>query len=256
MASMDEPHLPAERVDAPALARRLLRTAPMASLATRADDRDGWPYTSLVAFATGHDGTPVMLLSDLADHTRHLTADDRASLLLDGTGDLANRMAGERMTLLGRITRLPPADSEPLRRRYLARHPAARAYEGFGDFAYWQMRIERARVIGGFAKASWLEADAFMPSLPDRYTIDAAEADILEHMNRDHLDAIQLYANQIAGQPGTGWRLTGVDVDGIDLRRGGHTARIAFDREVIDAAMAKDSLIALVAGARTALPSS
>ncbi len=237
-------------VDASAIARRLLRSVPMASLATLAEN--GWPYVSLVAIAVEHDGTPVLLLSRLSDHTRNLERDGRASLLLDATEGIANRMAGERLTLVGRIAPAPAEACEDGRRRYLARHPAAAVYEGFGDFAYYRMAVDRAHLIGGFAKAYWLEAAAFMPELPDGYTLPEGEAGILEHMNADHADAVDLYATELARQKGAGWRLTGVDAEGMDLRRGATVARVPFDAPVRDASGAKDALIALLRRARAA----
>ncbi|NBC95890.1 MAG: DUF2470 domain-containing protein [Deinococcus-Thermus bacterium] len=189
----------------------------------------------------------VLLLSELSDHTRNLRADPRASLLLDNTAGLANRMAGERLTLTGHVA---PVEDATLRRRYLARHPGATRYEGFADFAYWAMTVERCHLVGGFADAHWLDAAEVVPALPDGYALVEAEPDILEHMNADHRDAVDVYANHLARRGGQGWRLTGVDRDGIDLRRGGETARVSFDTPVDDAAAAKEALIALVTRAR------
>ncbi|MFP4361243.1 MAG: HugZ family protein [Alphaproteobacteria bacterium] len=251
---MSETSTPPERDADPAAtetpaatARRLLVSVPMGSLATLAAQADNRPYASLVACAVGHDGTPVLLLSELADHTRNLRADPRASLLLDGTAGLANRLAGERVTLLGRLA---PVADPVLRRRFLARHPGAARYEGFADFAYWAMTVERAHLVGGFANAHWLAADDVLPPLPAGYALAEAEASILEHMNAEHRDAIDVYANHLAGRGGQGWRLTGIDRFGIDLRRAGETARVGFAAPVDDAAAAKEALIELVTRAR------
>lgn len=245
-------HAAAPPADAVALARRLLRAVPMAALATRAADRDGWPYASLVACAVDHDGTPILLLSELADHTRNLAADGRASLLFDDTPGLASRMAGPRLTLLGRLAPAGGTRQPRLRRRYLARHPTAARYEGFGDFAYWAMTVEAVHLIGGFARAHWLGAADVMPTMPADYGLAEAEPAILDHMNADHRDAVDVYANHLARRGGKGWRMTGVDRDGIDLRRGGETARVAFPHPVDDATAAREALIALVSEARAA----
>jgi putative heme iron utilization protein len=47
-------------------------------------------------------------------------------------------------------------------------------------------------------------------------------------MNEDHGDAIAGYAHRLLGCSGTGWRMTGIDPQGIDLRRDGETARLDF----------------------------
>ncbi|NBB68842.1 MAG: DUF2470 domain-containing protein [Alphaproteobacteria bacterium] len=233
-----------------ATARRVLRSVPMAALATLARDRQGWPYASLVACAVGHDATPVLLLSELSDHTRNLHADGRASLLFDNTYGVDERMAGERLTLMGRLAPVADDARPALRARYLARHPGAGRYEGFGDFAYWAMRVEQAHLIGGFARAFWLAGDDVVGAPAASAALAEAEAGIVEHMNTDHGDAVDVYANHLAGRGGRGWRLTGVDRDGIDLRRGGETARITFDTPVDDPVAAREALIALVTRAR------
>ncbi len=240
------------RFDAPAVARRLLRSVPAASLATLAAQDGGWPYASLVTLAVDHDGTPILLLSELSDHTRNLKADARASLLLDATAGLANRMAGERLTLTGRLAPAPAERRERFRRRFLARHPGAVHYEGFSDFAYWSMTLNRAHLVGGFAKARWLDAAEVLVPLPSGYTLAEAEPGIVEHMNQDHREAIDVYANHLARREGYGWRMTGIDREGVDLRRSGETARVSFPTPVDDAAAAKEALIALVAKARAA----
>jgi putative heme iron utilization protein len=114
------------------------------------------------------------------------------------------------------------------------------------------MAIEAAHLIGGFAKAYWLDAADLLPPLPAGYTLHEAEAGILEHMNADHRDAINVYAHHLARRSGDGWRMTGIDREGIDLRRGGETARVAFPEPVDDAEAAREALIQLVAAARAA----
>jgi heme iron utilization protein len=65
--------------------RCLMRMANHTTLATIASGHtqvsDGWPVTSMVVHAIASDGTPLLLISELADHTRHILADDRVSLL-------------------------------------------------------------------------------------------------------------------------------------------------------------------------------
>ena len=73
-------------------------------------------------------------------------------------------------------------------------------------------------------------------------------------MNRDHADAIELYARRLLGRQGTGWRMTGIDPEGIDLRRpieaGGEPARLNFAAPVLTPAMARHVLVELAQTAR------
>ncbi|MEQ9332134.1 DUF2470 domain-containing protein [Thalassobaculum sp.] len=230
-----------------AVVRGLLRAADRATLATTlaGDAGPGWPYASLVLMAVDHDASPLLLVSTLAEHTRNLQADPRAAILVDGTAGLDEPLTGARATLLGRFAR----DDDPERRaRYLRRHPSAAGYAGFGDFAIWRMTVERAHLVAGFGRIHWMAADAVLgePGLP----LAAREADVVAHMNEDHADAIQLYARVLLGLDGEGWRMTGCDAEGADLRLGGRVARLPFDQPVRDAEAARIQLVKLAKRAR------
>src|ERR1700754_3123408 len=105
------------------LARSLLRRSRQGALATLMPG-NGDPYCSLVNVASHPDGSPILLVSQLALHTRNICADGRVSLMLDerAAGD---PLAGARITLSGQAEQATPQDAGLLRRRYLAVHPQA-----------------------------------------------------------------------------------------------------------------------------------
>ncbi len=207
-----------------------------------------WPYVSLVLAAVDHDLSPILLLSDLAEHTKAIAADGRVSLLFDGTQGFDQPLTGPRVTLVGRAAR---TDDERLGRRFLARHPDAAVYAGFKDFHFYRITVERAHLVGGFGKIRWLEA-AELIAAPPPAGLAEGEAEIVGHMNEDHADAIQLYAAKLLGLSGRDWRMTGIDAEGIDLRQGGQVARLAFDAPLCAAGEARKVLVALVVKARAA----
>lgn len=243
--------MPAE--EAPALrARRLMRGVDRAALATvyrNAGDGDaeGWPYPSLVLAAHDHDGSPLLLLSDLADHSRNIKADPRVGLLFDATAGLAEPLAGARVSVLGRAVRT----QEPRHReRFLRRHPGAALYAGFRDFAVLRVEVERAHLVAGFGRIHWIDRHDLLFTFGDPGPLAAAEAEAVRHMNEDHADAIELYATALLGRPGGGWTLTGIDPDGCDLRRGGEIARLDFELAATDAESARRELAGLARAAR------
>lgn len=236
--------------DPASLARHLIRSQPAATLSTIATD-GGWPYGSLVLTATDMSGHPILLISTLAQHTKNLIADGRASLLLDGTAGLSERLTGARVTVLGRAVRCD--DDVAVRARFLARHPSAAGYAGFGDFAFWRLEIERAHQVAGFGRINWIERDDLLPDFGDLSELSAAEADVVGHMNADHSDAVALYANVLCQRSGVGWRLTGVDPEGADLSRPGDHCRLGFDKPVSSAETARVELVRKVKQARARL---
>jgi putative heme iron utilization protein len=210
----------------------------------------GHPYVSLVASACEPDARPLLLLSDLAQHTRNLLADTRVSLLFDDTGNHPDPLAGPRLTLLGRAERCDDAGSAA---RFAARHPASAGYAGFADFHLYRVTIERGHLVAGFGRIAWIEAEQLcFPG--DASALAEAEAHIVAHMNNDHSDAIALYAERLLGKWGEGWRMTGIDPEGIDLRREGETARLDFAEPVLTPAAARRTLVALAEQARSPAP--
>ncbi len=141
-----------------AAARQLLTTADRAVLSTMLarPAATGWPYGSLVLIAFDADLCPLLLLSDLADHSRNLKADSRLSLLIDGTAGFADPLAGPRLSLLGTAGRVAPAARQDSLARYVARHPSAGQYAGFADFHLYRMRPTAGHLVGGFGRIHWI----------------------------------------------------------------------------------------------------
>jgi heme iron utilization protein len=237
----------ASQVDPGTAARRLVRTALKASLATLERDT-GHPYPSLVLVATEPDGSPILLISRLALHTRNLEADPRAAILFDGTDGLGDPLTGGRVTVFGEVR---PTASPTAMRRFLARHASAQGYAAFPDFSAYALTISKAHFIGGFGRIIGLDAAALITPVDGAAALIDAEADIVEHMNADHADAVALYATQLAGcEPGE-WRMIGIDPAGCDLLHRTNTARIDFPAPVRSPAEARVALIALVKEARS-----
>jgi len=224
-----------------------MRACDRASLAT-AMVEGGWPFASLVAVACDHAGAPLVMISDLAEHAKNLkAARGRCALLFDGTGDHQNPLAGPRVTVLGRLL---PEDDERLLARFVARHPDADTYAGFGDFHLYRMSVDRAYLVAGFGLIRWIETPDLLFDTTDTARLTAAETDIIGHMNDEHRDAVQAYARLLLGRERSDWRITGIDPEGIDLRADGQIARIAFDEPVRDPEEARNILVQLVKKAR------
>lgn len=115
------------------------------------------PYVSLVLTALDADGA-LLLLSDLAQHSRNIAAHSRVSLLFDGTAGLEDRLTGARVTLIGTIAQIDADESA--RAAYVQAHPSAAIYIGLGDFHLYRVTVERAHLVAGFGRIEWLEASA------------------------------------------------------------------------------------------------
>lgn len=227
-------------------ARTLVAEATVGSLATIALEPAGFPYASLVTFAL-REGQPVFLISRLAEHTRNLLADPRASLLVHETGG-ADPLANGRVTLVGRCEKVPRSSSAA-REAYLAVHPNAAYYVDFQDFDFFELSVSAIRYIGGYGRMSWVDVAQFTAAVPDPLARSAA--DIVEHMNDDHASALVAYARAFTRATDAEKAvMTAIDRHGFEMTvttpNAVGPARLAFDAPLPDAASARTTLIALL----------
>ena len=138
-------------------------------------------------------------------------------------------------------------------RRYLNRHPKAKLYVGFGDFAFFRLAVERASLNGGFGKAYHLALSDLVFDGPANNELADAEQPALDHMNRDHRDALDVYARAFAGAEGDGWIMTGIDAEGFDLVRGEDAQRVFFDAPLAGAAALRQTLVGMAVEGRKRL---
>lgn len=233
-------------------ARTLAHLGRTGTLATLSRRHPGHPFASVMPYALDEGGRPLFLISSMAMHTQNLEADARASLLItqpDWTGD---PLAAGRLTLMGEACRLDPADVAGARAAYLARHARARYWVDFDDFALWRLEVADLYYVGGFAAMDWVTAADYRAAEPDPLA-DAA-AGIVEHMNRDHAEALIDYARHFAGEAADEATMVAIDRLGFKLRLRQaerlSSVRIAFPAEVRTAAQSRETLIAMLREAR------
>jgi heme oxygenase (biliverdin-IX-beta and delta-forming) len=227
-------------------ARGLVRRALKASLATL-DPGTGYPYASLIIVATDASGVPILLISNLARHTRNLVKDNRASILVDGTGAMGDPLQGARLTLFGLAEK---TDDPAAKQRFLARHPEAEFYVNFQDFGFWRLTVEGAHYIGGFGSIVDLKPEHLLIDTTAAEKLLAAESDILAHMNEEHADAVELYATALKDRRPGHWRMTGIDPEGCDLLVEGEALRIIFAKPIATPQEAREELVRLTKQAR------
>jgi hypothetical protein len=208
--------------------RRLLRRARYASLATKSRD-SGIPYVSLANIATDGEGYPLLLISRLAWHTQNLGADPAASIMVAEPPTEGDVLTGPRATVLGRFER---TNDNSVRRRYLARHPAAAMYADFEDFGFWRMIPSSIHAVAGFGRIETLEPSEVFPSARE---IVELEESAIAHMNEDHADAVYRYALSLGGGPDLAWRMTAIDCDGAEISDGNTVLRLDFPEQVFSA---------------------
>jgi putative heme iron utilization protein len=237
--------------------RTLASRATSATLSTIARDPQGFPYGSLVSVAIDRLGRPLLLLSELAEHTGNLHAHEAASVLVtEPLGGHDQPLALGRVTILGKCSKVPADEVAAVREPFLAQQPSAAYYVDFKDFAFYRLEPTALRYVGGFGRMSWVTPEEYRVAEPD--PLASAAAGILRHMNDDHASAVLAYARALAGVANaSAATMTAVDRYGFEIAamtpEGPRAARLEFDSPVATADDVRLVLVAMVKRARAAL---
>lgn len=225
--------------DQAATARRLLNHQSFGVLSTHSIDVQGYPFGSMAPYVLDYDGTPTILISNIAQHTRNIKQDNKVSLtVFDPLTD--DPQASSRLTWIGDAEVVDPSDIGT-RSRYLRYFPSAESYFETHDFSFYRIVLRRARFIGGFGQIFWIEPDPMQIRNPFRET----ENGIVEHMNQDHQQALFHYC-KLFGREGTkAVTMIGIDSEGFDLLADGRKLRIDFDSTINTSEEARAKLVKL-----------
>jgi len=218
--------------DPVATARNLLRTSRSGALASLRPGA-GNPFCSLVNIATLPDGSPILLISRLAVHTKNVAADSRVSLLLS-EANAPDPLTAPRISVGGGAERLEGENAKLARRRYLAAHPSAEAFVDFADFAFYRIGMETIHLVAGFGRITDIAGSAVVTDVSDAAALLAAEEGAVAHMNADHRETMNLYATALLAAKSADWRCIGIDPEGLDMRSGdGGALRLIFPRRIV-----------------------
>ena len=217
-------------------ARRFARGQQSGVLSTISKRLEGFPFGSVSPFMLDHLGRPVILISEIAEHTKNIEADPRVSMIVQPYS--ADMQSTGRVTVIGRAERLPGKDE--LGPRYLRYFPQAEAYFAMHDFNFYRIEPVKVRWIGGFGRIFWVDPEAW---LADAGTLPEAEGGILAHMNKDHADTLRDYCRHYHGIETDAVEMIGIDPDGFDVRAAARILRFEFAAPVLDATAARAALV-------------
>jgi hypothetical protein len=198
-------------------------------------------------------GRPSFLISTMAMHTQNLQADPHASLLVTQQDTDGEPLGASRVTLLGNVLPVPEPELAEARKLYLQRHANSKYWVDFEDFSFYRMDVVDVYYVGGFGVMGWVSPSDYDDSHPDPLADSMAE--IIQHMNADHKDALIMLARTFAHIDSTEATMTAVDRLGFHVRlktaQGIRGARIAFLKEVRDATETRMILVEMVKQARS-----
>jgi len=226
-------------------------------LSTLSVKETGWPFGSVTPYALFGSGEPIILISDIAEHTRNLRHDARVSLLVQDSHAIDRPQAGARITLMGYAIPVSPPYLDHARRLYSSSFPDSADYFSAHDFSLYSIVPTQIRYIGGFGDIHWVPPEALVNN--------AAESDvdplapqipgISKHMNEDHADSLVLMAERLAGTLAQSAHMIHVDSQGFDviaIHEGVHKyLRLSFAAPVASSEETRRAMVNLVRQART-----
>jgi putative heme iron utilization protein len=222
------------------------------SLSTLSRKQPGFPFGSVMPYGLDDHGRPIFLISTMAMHTQNLQADSRASLLVTQPDVGGDPLGASRITLVGNVLAIPQPEVPESRNLYLRRYANSKYWIDFEDFSFYRMDVVDAYYVGGFGVMGWVSASAYDRARPDPLADSMAE--IIQHMNTEHKDALAQLAREFARIESQEVTMTAVDRLGFHVRiktqDGVRGARIAFLREVSEPAETRKVLVEMVQQAR------
>ncbi len=203
-------------------ARQLLRAHRYGSLCTLSKKFDGHPFGSIAPYLTDHDGSLLILISDLAEHTKNIRNDPRVSLITHNQEDAHIQTQG-RVTVVGKATHVTERDAAS--KRYLRYFPEAQTYFAMHDFQFYRIVPQAVRYIGGFGDIHWVKAESYTVA---PYPLIAQEDGLLEELN--------------ARRTTPEGSIVGIDCDGYDARNAVRVTRMQFAEKMTDAQQVREAL--------------
>ncbi len=250
------------------IAKQLIRSSSRGYLSTHFDPnsfqskkiniKHSFPYSTFTLTAFDYDISPIVLLSNLSEHTTNIKKNSLVSLMLceeqkvydhfpkfkNNSFDYEDPMSRPRITLIGNLKITKKSHHKS---RFLLRHPAAKLYSGFSDMNYYKLNIIGAHLVGGFASVKWFSKNDLI--CKDVLNFENYESDIISHMNESHQESLRHYAYKLIKKikPKTNmiWSLVGIDPEGFDLRRKNELIRFFFENQVKDAKKLRGTFVGL-----------
>ncbi|MDX8386370.1 MAG: DUF2470 domain-containing protein [Gallionella sp.] len=225
-------------------ARKLLRGHQYGALSTLSKKFNGHPFGSITPYVVDHDGSLLILISTIAEHTKNIQHDPRVSLITHNQ-QATNIQTQGRVTLLGEATLEP--NREQSGARYLRYFPEAQSYFSMHDFSFYRIKPIAIRYIGGFGRIHWVDMENYLvPS----YELFEKESNVIEHMNADHQEALRNYCQHLHQCETLDATMLGIDIDGFDVRADDSVFRFDFAEPVTDAQQARAVLVEMAKAAK------
>ncbi|MGA7749362.1 MAG: pyridoxamine 5'-phosphate oxidase family protein [Gallionella sp.] len=207
-------------------ARRMLRAHRYGALCTLSKKFDGYPFGSITPYLVDHNGSLLILISVLAEHTKNIRYDPRVSLITHDQRDPHIQTQG-RVTVIGNACMEKNREIAGL--RYLRYFPEARIYFDMHDFSFYRIRPIAIRYIGGFGKIHWIDMENYAVAQAEIFA--QREEALVAEINAQQRNVLRQLLLQRHGVDTADVQAIGLDCDGLDVRSDDKIWRLDFAEE-------------------------
>jgi heme iron utilization protein len=224
-------------------------------LSTHSNEIPGYPFGSVTPYCLDFNFNPIILVSEIAEHTKNMDRDSKVSLTLSESSLESEKQALGRFTYVADAERVK-ANSEDymsVSKIYLRYFPAAKHYFKAHNFHFYRLNLVKGRYIEGFGKIYWITQEEWKNN--NIFSSDQ-EMRILDHMNQDHGDSLVNYCRHLKGlniDPKTNLDMIGIYQFGFDILHGKQKLHFMFDDEATDANSAREILVKMAKEAKLAI---
>jgi len=209
-------------------ARRLLRSHRYGALSTLSKKLGGYPFGSITPYLLDHDGSLLICISALAEHTKNIEHDPRVSLITHNQSDPNIQMQG-RVTVAGNAHRL--SDQKIPLARYLRHFPEAADFMML-DFSFYRIQPVAIRYIGGVGRIHWVNMEAY--TVAQAAIFARHEEARLSEINAGQQEALCRLLHQIHGAEVPDAEAIALDCDGLEVRSKNQIWRLDFIEALSD----------------------
>lgn len=216
----------------------LLRESNEGVLSTISKKFEGYPFGSFTTFTTDRNRTVIIYASELAQHTKNLVQNSKASLTIYNLKKNGDQQDSQRLTLLGDLVLADNQDD--CKERFSLFLPHSVNYHKMHDFSFYKLLINQARWIGGFGQIAWLKPEHWKDSKPKWLE---REESIINHMNDDHSNSIISTLHAQIGVKDPKAEMVAINTDGYYVKSNNELMFIKFHKCCTNLKDFKDELV-------------
>lgn len=198
-------------------ARKFLRTHGVGVFSTQYEHKNElFPFGSMCPYVISLTGEIIIYVSDIAVHTKNFRKRSEVGFTVMEINE-KKQQESARISVIGcgEFLNRDHKDFDLIRDIYFSQFPSSKSYEEIHGFNFLSIRPFRVHYIQTFGRIFAFVGEEL---LNERPSWTNSHREVIDHMNKDHKDALLVYCNHFLGEYPDDASLTRVDLEGFHIR--------------------------------------